>query len=384
MRNAMSPRPMCRAVSQRGVTLIELMVGMLIGMLAILVISQVLLVSEGQKRTTTSGADAQVNGALSLFAIQRDIQASGYGFTSSPGIVGCPISAQFNGATPAGFPTTLAPVIITPEAARPAGSIGDSIRLLSSSKTSYSVPTRVAAPGFRLDIPTSVPVTAALGVTQGDLVVLAADGVQPCWVMQVTGIPTATSILRADDAAGWNTAGTPAQAYGTTAVLLNLGTLIDNRYEINVINSQRVLQVSSFQFGPPPSRVTRDVQADIVGLRAFYGRDTSNPTDGIVDVYDTTTPATNADWLRVMSVRLIVVARSGQYEKAVGGVYVTPANPTWDVGSTPATTGATACGASQCVTIDVGAGAAGDVDAKHYRYKIFETIVPLRNMMWSS
>ena len=63
---------------------------------------------------------------------------------------------------------------------------------------------------------------------------------------------------------------------------------------------------------------------------------------------------------------------------------VTPTNPTWDVGSAPATTGATTCGASQCVTIDVGAGAAGDVEAKHYRYKIFETIVPLRNMMWSS
>ncbi len=390
--------PLCRkrrATSERGVTLIELMVGMLIGMLAVLVISQVLLVSEGQKRTTTSGADAQVNGALSLFAVQRDLQGAGYGFTSSPAIVGCPINARFNNAAaPATFATTLAPVIITTEADRGvAAGLGDSIRILSSSKTSYSVPTRIVPPGI---VPNGqlVPVTAALGIagpnlvtgTPGDLVVLATDGVQPCWVFEVTDVPTATTVARVDNA-GWNAAGTPTQAYGDGSVLLNLGRLIDNRYEVNIVNNQRSLWLSSFDIGNPAVRVTREVQADVTTLRAFYGRDTSIPPDGIVDIYDTNTPATNADWLRVMSVRLIVVARSGQYEKCEPQpctTYATPVNPTWDVGSTPATAGAATCGSSKCVTIDVGAGAAGDVEAKHYRYKIFETIVPLRNMMWSS
>jgi type IV pilus assembly protein PilW len=381
MCHAMSHRFPQRAAGQRGVTLVELMVGMLIGMLAILVISQVLLVSEGQKRTTTSGADAQVNGALSLFTIQRDIQAAGYGFTSSPGIVGCPLNARYNGAAPAGFPAVLAPVFITPEAARPLGSVGDSIRILSSSKTSYSVPTRVVPPGIAV-AGQSVAVAAALGFAVGDVAVVAADGVQPCWVFEVTAGLTATQLPRVDNAR-WNTAGTPTQAYGDGSVVLNLGTLIDNRYEINVVNGVNVLQVSSLGLDVntrAPTWTTRDVQAGVVGLMAFYGRDTSAPNDGIVDVYDTTTPANNAAWLRVMSVRLLVVSRSGQYEKDI----VTPANPTWEVGATPPTTGSAACGASQCVTIDVGADAAGDVEAKHYRYKVFETIVPMRNMMWSS
>lgn len=360
---------------QRGVTLIELMVGMLIGMLAVLVISQVLLVSEGQKRTTSAGADSQVNGALSLYAIQRDVQTAGYGFTSSPAILGCPISARFNGAAPAGFVGTLAPVFITPEAARPAGSVGDSIRILASSKTSYSVPTRVIPPGIAVN-GLSVPVTASLGFVQGDLALLAIDGVQPCWIFQVTAAPTAMDVPRADVPNGWNTAGTPTIAYGDGNVLANLGTIVDNRYEIN----NRVLQLSSFDIANPGTRITRDIQSDIVNLRAYYGRDTSATADGIVDIYDTTTPTTNADWLRVLSVRVLVVSRSGQYEKEI----VTPANPTWEVGATPATTGASACGTSQCITIDVGAGVAGDVEAKHYRYKIFETIVPLRNMLWSS
>ncbi|MFM2347940.1 MAG: hypothetical protein RL654_2693, partial [Pseudomonadota bacterium] len=47
-----------RRVRQRGVTLIELMVGMVIGLLAVLVISQVAILYEGRKRTITSGSDA--------------------------------------------------------------------------------------------------------------------------------------------------------------------------------------------------------------------------------------------------------------------------------------------------------------------------------------
>ena len=67
-----SSRPM--ASSQRGVTLIELMIGMVIGLLAVLVISQVAILYEGRKRTITSGADAQASGALALMAIQRDMR----------------------------------------------------------------------------------------------------------------------------------------------------------------------------------------------------------------------------------------------------------------------------------------------------------------------
>jgi type IV pilus assembly protein PilW len=377
MRSAIGTTFHAPAAKRRGVTLIELMVGVLIGMLAVLVISQVLLVSEGQKRSTTAGADAQVNGALSLYSIQRDVQMAGYGFSSSPGIVGCTINAQFNGATPAQFPTTLTPVLITPAASRPLGSVGDSVRVLASSKTSFTVPTRVIPPGIILN-GQSVPVAASMGFEKGDLGLLATSAAQPCWVFQVTDIPTPMDVPRVDQPARWNAAGTPAQAYGDGSILVNLGALIDNRYEIDVANGRRVLQVLSFDVANPGTPNPRDIQSDIVGLRAYYGRDTSVARDGSVDIYDQNTPTTNDGWSRVLSVRLLVVSRSALYEKDE----VTSANPTWDVGASPPTAGSAACGASQCVTIDVGAGAAGD--ARHYRYKVFETIVPLRNLLWSS
>jgi type IV pilus assembly protein PilW len=361
---------------QRGVTLVEMMIGMLVGMLAVLVISQVLVASEGQKRTTTGGADAQVNGALALYQLQRDVEHAGYGITSSPNIIGCPISAQFNGATPTGFATTLAPVVITPQASRPTGSVGDSIRILASSSNTVSVPTRVITPNY-IAGGNTFNVRSTVGFNQGDLALVAIDDANPCWVFQINGAPTATSLPRTDSAT-WNATGTPSINYNDGAVMLNLGTLVDNRYEIN----NEIFEVSSFDVATPGTRITRQLQPDIVQLRAFYGRDSSagTGTDGIVDVFDTTTPTTNAAWQKLLSVRVIAVARSSTYEKDI----VTTANPRWSVGTSPTVTGATTCAAGACIELDVGAGAAGDVPAKHYRYKVFETVIPLRNMLWRS
>lgn len=360
------------AMRNRGVTLVELMVGMLIGLLAVIVITQVMLISEGQKRTTTGGSDAQVNAALALYAVQRDVEMAGYGITSSPTAIGCPISARFNGAAPTGFVPILAPVVITREADRPAGSIGDAIRVLASSKTTYSVPTRVAAPYVPGGL--AFPVTASLGIRMDDLALIADDPTQPCWVFQASANPTSESVPRADNAANWNSPGMPNIPYVTGSVLINLGTLVDNTYQI-VGNT---LQQVSFDLSSPNSRPTRDVQTEIVNMRALYGKDTTLPTpDGVVDLYDDVMPLNNAQWQQVIAVRIVVVARSEQFEKED----ITPANLLWDVGSTPPTTGAVACGAgSQCLTL----GIDHIPNWKRYRYKQFDTVIPLRNMLWKS
>jgi type IV pilus assembly protein PilW len=358
---------------QRGVTLVELMVGMLIGLLAVIVISQVLLMSEGQKRTTTGGSDAQVNGALALYAMQRDLEMAGYGITSSPGVIGCPINALFNGIAPTGFATNLAPVLITTQAARiaggDAGAVGDSIRILASSKTTFSVPTRVVPPAYAVG-GQAFPVTASLGIKKDDLALVGIDATQACWVIQATADPAGESVPRVDDAAKWNSPGMPNLAYADGSVVLNLGTLVDTTYQIDA----NVLQQRSFDLSAPNSKPPRGVQPDIVNMRALYGKDTDG--DGDVDVYDDVTPTTNATWLQVIAIRVVVVARSDQFEKED----VTPANLTWDVGTTPPTTGAVACGASTCLTLKVD----HLTDWKRYRYKQFETVIPLRNMLWKS
>ena len=57
----MTQRAAPRSLPQRGFGLVEIMVGILIGMLMVLIIFQVYTVSEGQKRTVTSASDAQQN-----------------------------------------------------------------------------------------------------------------------------------------------------------------------------------------------------------------------------------------------------------------------------------------------------------------------------------
>jgi type IV pilus assembly protein PilW len=68
------------------------MVAMFIGLVGILVIFEVFSASEGYRRTTTSGSDAQQNGALALFTIQHELQQAGYGFNTSQAM-GCTLLA---------------------------------------------------------------------------------------------------------------------------------------------------------------------------------------------------------------------------------------------------------------------------------------------------
>jgi type IV pilus assembly protein PilW len=112
---------------------------------------------------------------------------------------------------------------------------------------------------------------------------------------------------------------------------------------------------------------------NIVSLRAQYGRDTTATMDGIVDVYDQTTPpaatlATGCNWARISAVRLALVARSAQFEKTA----VTTAAPVWDGSSADNPAGSAAS------PVDL----SGNASWQNYRYKVFQTVVPIRNISW--
>ena len=371
-----SRRPSTRR-SQQGFTLVELMIGVLIGLLATLAVTHVLVNSESQKRTTSSGSDAQVNGALALSTLQRQLQPAGYGFGAVPPVVGCTLTATFNGAAITNFPTSLAPVTIT----NGASGAPDSIRVLASGKTSFSIPLRIVSPGYTPP-GTAVPVASVRGIVQGDVVVVAnsitATPSVPCEVFRVTANPgSIPQVARADDASSWNAVGKPTATYGEGAGLFNLGVPVDSTYSIqNNALVVRSLNIASDLAGTPSYPAATELYPNIVQLQAFYGKDTTVPPDGVLDSWDTVTPTTNAEWLQVAAVRLALVARSPQFEKDE----VTSANISWDVGSAVAVAGSATCGTSRCVTIKLDTLP----DWKHYRYKLFETVVPLRNLLWNS
>jgi type IV pilus assembly protein PilW len=340
-----------------------------IGLIATIVIAQVLVVSEGRRRTTVSGSDAQVSGALAIYAVQREVQMAGYGLTASTAGLGCTIKGQRNSVN---YNFTLAPIVITQ------GSSGapDSIQILTSAKPSYSVPVRVAT-----DHPKTAStfyVNTNLGTAVGDLLVAVPPTIDVnnwCSIFEVTSLTGSTQINHVTGTNGdWNQSGGssifPTAGYLATTYLINLGPFTTSTISVSANNT---LQVTTFNTTGAATS-TEDLYTDVVNVKALYAKDTDG--DGLVDTYDATTPTTAAGWQQVKGIRLAVVARSAQIEKD----NVTAANPLWDVGTTGTVAGSATCGSSKCVTLTVDTL----TNWQQYRYKVYDTFVPLRNLLWQS
>ena len=69
---------MNKKINQKGFSLIELMVGLVIGLLVSLAIYNIFNIFEKQKRVTTGNSDAQTNGAIAIYNIQRDAEKAGF------------------------------------------------------------------------------------------------------------------------------------------------------------------------------------------------------------------------------------------------------------------------------------------------------------------
>jgi type IV pilus assembly protein PilW len=364
------------APAQRGFTLIELMVGLVLALLTVLLITQVMSDSEGRKRAVAMGSDAQVNGALSLFTLQRDIAMAGYGATASTDALGCTVKAKYD-TTGAPFTFTLAPVVIGDGA----NGAPDTITVLQSRTIGYSVPMLLT--GVHLSTDNHFTVSSSLGATAGNLMIAVPatqDANNWCTLFNVTNntaSPTTTlsanNVPHETSASGkWNQPILPASGYINGSYLLNMGSIAYRTYSVDATGNLQLAELSPTS----GATTTQELFPQIVNLQAMYGKDTDG--DGVVDTYDNTTPISNAQWLQVMSIRVAVVARSNEYEKDV----VTTSAPLWDVGTTSTISGPTTstCGTSKCIAIDVSSVA----DWQHYRYKVYDMIMPLRNVIWNN
>ncbi len=361
-----------------GMSLIELMVGAAIGLIGIVIITHVYLTNEQHKRTTTAAGGAQTNGAIALFALERDIRQAGFGLNSSFAFQ-CNCDATVNAGCSAvqyyydlrySFPPnpsmvnsrnalSLYPFIITDAVNAP-----DTLSVFYGSDSERSLSTSL------LDNlnPAGVDIKSdgTAGFEAGNLVVLQSGAT--CSLVQVTGV-AAEALTHADNI--WNPAagGTlPTFAKDVTRIF-NLGSRpVWKTFGIASGKLQVTDQLAVLTTGA----VSQDLMDGIVDLQAQYGKDTN--ADGVVDVWTKQLPAVfganfnAADVMQVIAVRLAVLARSDHYEKpsTAGGACeaTTAANrPTWTGGA--------------FTTFD----APGALPSC-YKYRVFETVVPLRNMIW--
>jgi type IV pilus assembly protein PilW len=347
-----------------GFGLVEIMVALLIGMFGVMVMMQVLSLSEGQKRTTTGGNDAMNEGVMALYTMQSDIRMGGFGIADIR-LLGC--NLQRSGVTFA----LLAPVTIFPAGnpfpayfPMPDPNTDGLLVLYATTNGSTQGDALVSGSGAN-----GVPSTPWMfGV--GDIVVVApGTRPSPCNVGldQVATVATSPSNLTL-------TSGTALPLTSpVTSTLFNLGRSIRA-----VGYAVRNGNLTTCDFSISATNCTgsanwTSIADNIVSLRAQYGRDAAatGAMDGIIDLYDQTTPSAAAtlacDWAKISGIRVALVARSAQSEKDL----VTTAAPVWDggVANNPA---------GSVNPIDL----TGNATWQNYRYKLFQTTVPLRNISW--
>ena len=364
MRETMTFRKFEGARRARGLTMVELLVAMVISLIAITAIFQVFSVFEGQKRTTMGGGEAQTNGALALFTLERELRQAGYGVNSTD-YLGCN-TLVWDETTGTAFTLNFTPVQIT----QGAGEAPDTLTVLYGN--GEFLPQAVSLIQTMANDTNPFRVSNRFGFQDGDVVIVAETGLN-CTVGQVQNLPSPlgqqdlvlhTSGNYTDPLTGANTAtrynkpGGLGVAYTFNGRLFNLGQ--KPSYNIYTVqNGQLAVQ----QMLAAPSTAVTTIYDGIVQLQAQYGRDTN--ADGVIDVFDEFVPATAADWATILAVRIGVVSRSGLYEKTE----VSPATiKLWDDSAVAPTT----TGPVWTLT----------ADERHYRYKVFQTVVPIRNMIW--
>jgi type IV pilus assembly protein PilW len=363
-----------------GFSLVEIMVGIAIGLIGALVIMQVSAIFEGRKRTTTGGADAQINGSAALHTVERDVRKAGYGI-SVPGAVGCAVRRYFGGAELTAPVFSLTPVEIT----KGAGGRPDAIRTIASSKDGWSVPNRITS-----DHPAqggSLFLNTTLGMDAGDMLVAYEPG-RTCTLMQATEVDSADVEVVHAATSPWNPDGAssvfPADGYSIEALVFNLGSVSDRTYSIDG-NSNLLL---TEHVSASNTNTTRALASDIVHLQAEYGFDTRAGTiadlrvdtwSGVmIDADSSGSVGDSGDKGRIAAVRMAVVSRSAIVEKP-------RADGTCDITISAAIPGRAANSPSWAGgAIDVSRNPDGTPNPNWqcHRYKVHETVTPLRNLIW--
>ncbi len=375
----------------RGMSLIEILVGVAIALVATLVIFQVFSSSNASNRTTGGGNEAQISGNIGMFQLERDLKAAGMGFgTLLNAGTGCTVNGKNSAGTALSFP--LVPVLITPGAA----GVPDQIDVLYGNS-----PYVVAGRSFGSGTPYGVTTVSSGGIQPGDLAILTDSGTPPtvCELVEITDNSNADGLTVQHALGGYTdfysgSLGkvpthnlTHVAALNVTGMLYDLGPSPDPVHSAvpqAALNQWRVSSGALTIANAMGAASANPVAEGIVHLMAQYGVDDGTggapavAGDGIISPSEWTSTAP-ANWSQVLAVRFALLARSPQAEKTA----VTTTLPVWASGANTFT----------MRNLDGTAGATGAIaagtpwnanDWRYYRYRVFESVVAMRNMIWGT
>jgi type IV pilus assembly protein PilW len=363
------PRP------QHGFSLIEIMVALAIGVLSIITVLELYLKGEISSRITTHGNDAQISANMALHELGRVTRQAGYGLNAF-NLLGCSLGYTTNTDKASVTLSNLAPVTVNPDVSLvPKGDANtDTLLVVGGSAATTSEGDPLTSTPMASATGTAFVVSTADYFVAGDWVIASPlTRSTTCSLFMGTVSSVSSSIELA------TTVNSAATSVGADGVLYDLGStpsikawaVRDGRLTVCdflLYNCGRSSYVSDQTIWVP-------VVSRIVSLRAQYARDTSgisgatSKMTGVADAYDQITPGGSSDtasipvyckWARVIGLRFAVVGRSQHTDKTY-----TASNPSWS-GDSP-------------TAIDL--SASGSTWAQ-YRYRLMETTMPLRNIIW--
>lgn len=376
-----------------GFSLVELMVSIVIGMLALVFATRMVANAEVSKQSAMGSSDSMQNGMLGLFSIEKDLSQAGWGLNDRL-INGCDtVFHDANGYELLG--TTRNSVAVTPLTAAVIQSNGanpDVIAIYSGSAMSNTgmlrVSTALASSVGTIDVdrnPYGFNGTDDVAAG-GDVILVAPDdrSVSKCALAQVSHADAPSTpgsqnkIVIASGGANRYNAGTIGVAFRSLeARVFNLGPAAQLSFHTWSLDRGFLRLRATNLAGASAASAT--VIDNVVSLKAQYGLDRSasfapGQSLTVTEWSNTVGDADNDgaekpdDYERVAAIRVAVVARSRTPEKpnSSGVCSATPSLPTVFGGA-----------------ISVNVAVTGDtVDWKCYRYRSFETIVPIRNSGW--
>lgn len=376
-----------------GFGLVEILIAVLIGMFGVLIMMQVLATSEEQKRTTTSGNDSMNEGLLALYALQSAVQSAGNGITD-PLLLGCQLTLR---TAPSTLTIPVAPVLINTvnTAAFPfpaADANTDTLFVFASKGSGSPQGDKVTGVGNEIQNPPAYAVNDLVVWVRMDTTKNPPVRLEPCNLTldRVTAIDLGTRRLTLASGAVMNQGDyifNFGQTYRALGYAIRSGNLTMCDYSVAAKGCDQLQNWVA-------------INNNIVSLRAQYGRDITPSVppavplpgaqplgmDGVIDVYDVpdpTQPLSYCERVRVSAVRLALTARSAVMEACpVTGQNPVPTTRCPDPAPAPAPgwdgTNANNPLGSSAAPIDLSA----DPNWTFYRYKVFQSVMPVRNISW--
>jgi type IV pilus assembly protein PilW len=382
---------------QRGFGLIEIMVGVVIGLIAVLVIFQVYTVAEGFKRNTTAAGEAQMNGLFSTFVLGMELANGGAAMAvSAPDLASC--------ADTGNIATTFRPipVLITD---------GGGNANPDSFVVTYSIATTLASTAmFNADAAAgqSYQIQSPGGFHDGDLIV----GISAPTAAYPPGAACASSKITAVSAPGTvdvdisgiltKVANVTITHTGTTisysgdgrpgsSTLLNMGPA-DRAQKIQYSVNNGVLYSTPLldSNGAPAALPGNPLASNIVNMKVEYGIDSNLDPKRLLDTWvqasaagwdpATLLPAPITTINQIKAVRIGIIVQSEQFDKDLagftGGDYLN-GDYNWVLFDCADAVKAN-CPGRLTGSVPASASPPGN-----WRFRKYETVIPLRNEIWN-